>query len=103
MDKVTAYKMTKTMDMANIKDLAGQTIKVDEIKVSHYTAPDGTEHTVLAILTDAGQMYRTETRAFIDDMVNFMEAFEDKADRPAITIATATSKRGNSFVKFTLE
>lgn len=102
MDKITAYRMTKTMDMANIKEIKGETVKVDEIKVNEYTAQDGEVHRVLAILLDNGKMYRTETRAFIDDMVNFVEAFDNPAERPAITIVGAVSKRGNEFVKFVI-
>lgn len=102
MDKISAYKMTKTMDMQNIKVLAGQTVNVREILINKYVAPDNVEHTVLAVMLDNGIMYRTETRAFIDDMINFVGAFDNPDERPAIKITTATSKRGNEFVKFTL-
>lgn len=102
MDKITAYKMTKTMDMPNIKDLAGATVKVEAIQKNGYTGADGTEHIVLAVLLDNGSMYRTETRAFIEDLENFMNVFDDPAERPAIRIAIVRSKRGNDLVKFTI-
>lgn len=102
MDKITAYRMSKTMDMDNIKAIKGETVKVSEIKVNEYTDMDGECHKVLAILLENGKMYRTETRAFIDDMVNFISTFDDPADRPAVTIVGATSKRGNEFVKFVI-
>lgn len=102
MDKITAYKMTKTMDMANIKDIAGSTVKVDSIQRNTYVAADGTEHCVLAVLLDNGAMYRTETRAFIEDIENFMNVFDDPAERPSIKIAIVRSKRGNDLVKFTI-
>lgn len=97
--KITAYKLTLTQSMKNIKELIGQTVNVKACKLNAYTR-DGEVHNVLAILLDNGEMYRTEGLAFIDRFNDYWGVFGDDEDRPAITIKGITGKRGNPYVSF---
>jgi len=95
--KIQRYKMTRTRDLPNIREIIGETVHVSAELLTEYTDPDGEIHKVLSLLTDRGY-YKTEVAAFIEAFAEFVEVFGD--ERPAITITGKTSKRGNPYVNF---
>ena len=100
--KMEAYRMRQTQNMPNLKQLAGETIKVLDHAFSIYEDANGTEHHVLALKTDRG-LYRTEVAAFQRDFTDFVSVFEDPAERPAITIIEKSSKKSNVYISFMVE
>lgn len=102
MDKVLEFRMRRTNDMPNIKELAGQKVIPDKYAVSEYTDEKGETHKVLAIRFTDGKYYRTEVTAFIDTFMDYWNMFGEDDDKPAIEIITKNSKRGNPYVNFVI-
>lgn len=92
------YRLTRTREMKNLKEMAGQTIAVTAWNTSEYTDPDGAVHTVLALELQGGAMYRTEVRSFIESFRDLVECFGNEL--PPITIVKKRSRKNNDYIDF---
>lgn len=87
----------------NIKEQEGVVIAPVAFHCHTYTGQDGKEHQVLAIKNGKdGELYKTETKAFIQKFMQYDEAFGglDDSQKPDIAITFKTSKAGNKYVDF---
>lgn len=100
--KIQQYRMADTKNQTNIKELAGQKIKPIAATAREYTDANAEVHTVLSIMVDSGEIYRTEVKAFIDTFNAYWSVFGDDEDRPQIEISTKNSKRGNPYVNMSV-
>lgn len=100
--KMEQYKLRKTQDMPNIKEIIGETIVPVKEFEHEYTDTDGEPHTVLSIRTADGRYFRTEVAAFIENYHDYIAVFGEDENRPAIQIIGKKSQRGNPFVNFTV-
>lgn len=100
LSKMELYRLRKTAEMPNIKDIIGETMTPCAWHEHEYTDADGEVHNVLAIAFDNGKYYRTEVAAFIENFRDYVAVFGDDENRPAIQISGKRSKRGNPFVNF---
>lgn len=98
--KMEQYKLRKTADMPNIKDIIGERVKCVAEHMGEYIDADGEVHRVLSVKLADGRYYRTEVAAFIDNYKEFSEVFDNIDERPDIEIVGKKSKRGNPFVNF---
>lgn len=99
--KMEQYKMTRTQNMPNIKEIIGETVRPVAMAVHEYTDPSSGEvHTVMAVKLEDGRYYRTEVGAFIEAFNDYWNFFEEEAEKPEILITGKTSKRGNEYVNF---
>lgn len=94
------YKMTRTHEMANIKVLKGQVVRVVAQAQHDYTDSEGELHHVLAVKLDDGRYFRTETAAFIEAFNSYWDFFADDEQKPEILISCKRSRKGNDFVTF---
>lgn len=102
MTKMELYRLRKTQDMPNIKDIIGETVTPVAEFEHEYTDADGEVHNVLALKLADGRYVRTEVAAFIENYHDYIAVFGEDEERPAITITGKKSKRGNPFVNFTV-
>lgn len=102
MTKIELYKLRKTQDMPNIKEIIGEIVTPIAEYEHEYTDADGEVHKVLALKLADGRYMRTEVTAFIENYHDYIAVFGEDAERPAITITGKKSKRGNPFVNFTV-
>ena len=89
----------------NIKDQEGVVISPVAFHCHTYEDQEGKTHQVL-VLKDgkSGELYKTETQAFIKKFLQYDEAFGDLPDeqKPEIVIILNKSKKGNTYVNFDL-
>ena len=87
----------------NIKDQEGVVISPVAYHCHNYEDQEGKTHQVL-VLKDgkSGELYKTETQAFIKKFLQYDEAFGDLPDeeKPDIAICFKDSKRGYKYVNF---
>lgn len=100
MSKMEQYRMSRTANMANIKEIIGETVTVIAMAEREYVNEDGEVHNVLAMKLADGRYYRTETAAFMEAFRDFWDFFADEAEKPAIKIVGKRSRKGNDFVNF---
>ena len=104
--ELTAVEKFNAMTGAvkNIKDLGeGEIIHPAGYHCHTYESQDGSEHQVLVIKDGkTGELYKTETKAFIQKFLQFDEAFGDLPDdqKPDLAICFKESKRGYKYVNF---
>lgn len=96
--KIQKYKLTRTKDMKNIREIIGETITPVAEVMSEYTDADGEIHKVLSIMTTKGEYVKTEVSAFIEAYNDYLGVFAE--ERVPILITGKTSKRGNPYVNF---
>lgn len=96
--KIQQYRMADTKQQKNVKELAGQKVRPIAATAREYTDADAQVHTVLSIMLDSGEIYRTEVKAFIDAFNTYWSVFGDEDEKPQIEITTKNSKRGNPYV-----
>lgn len=99
------FKMTQTVEAANLKSHVGEILIVERWELSDYVDSDGKPHTVLALkVKDEKEYLRTEVKAFIDKFNKFVAVFGDEPidDRPALKITGKTSRKKNDYISFEL-
>lgn len=99
-EKIAVYRMSRTQNMPNMKELIGKTVTPTAAKESEYTDGDGILHIVLAVEFANVGCYRTEVAAFIENFRAYWEVFADEDEKPALSIVGKSSKRGNTYVNF---
>lgn len=102
MTKIEKYRMMNTKTMPNVKDLAGQKVFPEAILMNEYTDADGEVHSVLAMKFRGFGCYRTEVKAFIEEMMKYWDVFGEDEEKPIIEITAKQSKRGNPYVSMTV-
>lgn len=100
--KIQQYRMADTKNQKNIKELAGKKVKPIAATAREYNDADAQVHTVLSIMLDNGEIYRTEVKAFIETFNAYWSVFGDEDDKPMIEISTRNSKRGNPYVSMSV-
>lgn len=98
MTKIEKYRMMNTKNMPNVKDLVGEKVYPEAILCNEYTDADGEIHSVLAMRFRDHGCYRTEVKAFIEEMLKYWDVFGEDEEKPLIEITGKQSKRGNPYV-----
>lgn len=96
--KKTAYNLTMSPKMRNMKELKGTSLDVEAwCKYEDVDAKTGELRPILSIMTPEGEVFGTNSATFIDDFEKMVELFgSDGVD--AVEIISGTSKAGREFI-----
>ena len=99
LSKIDQYRMRRSQNLPNLKDIIGERVKPIAELEHEYQDAQGELHTVLTIMLSDKRCFRTEVRAFIENYHDFVESFGED-ERPDIMITGKDSKRGNKYINF---
>lgn len=96
--KKTAYNLTMSPKMRNMKELKGSTLDVEAwCKYEDVDAKTSELRPILSIMTPEGEVFGTNSATFIDDFEKMVELFGPDGVE-AVEIISGTSKAGREFI-----
>lgn len=99
--KKTAYNLTMSPKMRNMKELKGSTLDVEAwCKYEDVDAKTNELRPILSIMTPEGEVFGTNSSTFIGDFEKMVELFGPDGVE-AVEIISGTSKAGREFITCT--
>jgi hypothetical protein len=105
LDSKTKYLLTRAKESMKVSDMAGAIVEIkdyayfEEPRVNESTGEETTRH-ALTFRDQAGTVYGTNSRTFIDEFLYIVDLF---GDNPRIKIIRGTARRsGREYVTCTI-
>lgn len=94
------YRMTKSPETQKMSAAKGQRLEVAKwVVYEDVNKKDDEPVLLLALVTNGGETYATNSATFINDFVDMWELFADASETiPAIKVVSNTSKAGREFI-----
>lgn len=94
------YRMTKSPETRKMSAAKGQRLAVDKwVVYEDVNKKDGEPVLLLALKTNDGKTYATNSATFINDFVDMWELFDNAGETvPAIEVVSSMSKAGREFI-----
>lgn len=93
------WKLTRDAGILKMSDIEGQAILPIEYCVYEDTNTEGTEQTLLSVITDTGEVYATNSETFRREFLDMQKVFKDAGESvPKILVMGGTTNAGRHFI-----
>lgn len=95
------YRLTKSPEIAKLSSVKGQTLDIDKFIVHEDTDQDGKVHTIVAIETEQGECFATNSGTFTRDFQDIIAMCEEAGEPlpKKITVKAQTGKSGREYIQ----
>lgn len=97
LDKKETYFLTKSQDSIGMKEAVGQTLEMECWAVYEETDQDGQIRTIFSCKTPEGEIYGTNSEAFMKAFYDILDCFEPEEVK-AIKVLGGKSKNNRDFI-----
>lgn len=95
------YRLTKSPDIAKMSSVKGQTLDIARFIVHEDTDQDGNSHTIVAIETEQGECFATNSATFTRDFMDIVSMCEEAGEPlpTKVTVKAQTGKSGREYIQ----